>query len=89
MADLVEKLAREAAELINGGEFYNGKWYSDGHRNAWRKAMMPAADEIERLRAALRLLLEYENHDASLVDGAALWDRVIASAYAALEGEAK
>lgn len=52
--DLIEKLARKAAELINGGEFYDGKWYSEGHREAWRKAMKPAADRIEALELALR-----------------------------------
>lgn len=51
--DLNEKLAKEAAELINGGEFYDGKWYSEGHREAWRKAMKPAADRIEALETAL------------------------------------
>ena len=48
--DIVERLAQQAAETINGGEFYDGKWYTEGQRQAWRKAMTPAADEIERLR---------------------------------------
>ena len=48
--DIVEQLAQQAAETINGGEFYDGKWYTEGQRQAWRKAMTPAADEIERLR---------------------------------------
>ena len=52
--DTLEKLARQAAETINGGEFYDGKWYTEGQREAWRKAMTPAADEIERLRDALK-----------------------------------
>jgi hypothetical protein len=52
--DIVERLAQQAAETINGGEFYDGKWYTEGQRQAWRKAMTPAADEIERLREALR-----------------------------------
>ena len=54
MMDIVERLAQQAAETINGGEFYDGKWYTEGQRQAWRKAMTPAADEIERLREALR-----------------------------------
>jgi len=41
-------------DTINGCEFYDGKWYTEGQRQAWRKAMTPAADEIERLREALR-----------------------------------
>lgn len=48
--NIVERLAQQAAETINGGEFYDGKWYTEGQRQAWRKAMTPAADEIERLR---------------------------------------
>ena len=51
MSDLNEKLAQEAAELINGGEWRDGKWYSDGQRDAWRRALKPAADRIEKLEA--------------------------------------
>ena len=54
MSDLNEKLAQEAAELINGGEWRDGKWYSDGHRDAWRRALEPAADRIEKLEVALK-----------------------------------
>jgi hypothetical protein len=54
MIDLNEKLAQEAAELINGGEWRDGKWYSDGQRNAWCRALKPASDRIEKLEAALR-----------------------------------
>ncbi len=53
MSDLNEKLAQEAAELINGGEWRDGKWYSDGQRDAWRMALKPAADRIEKLEAEL------------------------------------
>jgi hypothetical protein len=53
MIDLNEKLAQEAAELINGGEWRDGKWYSEGHRDAWRRALKPAADRIEKLKAEL------------------------------------
>jgi hypothetical protein len=54
MTDLNEKLAQEAAELINGGEWRDGKWYSDGQRDAWLRALKPAADRIDKLEAALR-----------------------------------
>jgi len=54
--DNIERLAQQAAETINGGEFYDGKWYTEGQRQAWRKAMTPAADEIERLQKALQLI---------------------------------
>ena len=57
MTDLNEKLAQEAAELINGGEWRDGKWYSDGHRDAWLRALKPAADRIEKLEAALREII--------------------------------
>lgn len=53
--DIVERLAQQAAETINGGEFNDGKWYTEGQRQAWRKAMTPAADEIERLRIDLEV----------------------------------
>jgi len=61
MMDIVERLAQQAAETINGGEFNDGKWYTEGQRQAWRKAMAPAADEIARLRkenAELKELLQ-------------------------------
>ena len=67
MSDLNEKLAQEAAELINGGEWRDGKWYSDGQRDAWRRALKPAADRIEKLEAALKhcinALKQYEMGD--------------------------
>ena len=67
MSDLNEKLAQEAAELINGGEWRDGKWYSDGQRDAWRRALKPAADHIEKLEAALKhcinALRQYEMGD--------------------------
>jgi hypothetical protein len=53
--DNIERLAQQAAEAINGGEFNDGKWYTEGQRQAWRKAMTPAADEIERLRSQMDL----------------------------------
>ena len=59
MSDLNEKLAQEAAELINGGEWHDGKWYSDGQRDAWRRALKPAADRIENLEAALDDMAQY------------------------------
>jgi len=69
MTDLNEKLAQEAAELINGGEWRDGKWYSDGHRDAWRRALKPAADRIEKLEAALRKYAD-EEYNGFNADGA-------------------
>lgn len=63
--DILEQLARQAAETINGGEFYDGKWYTEGQRQAWRRAMTPAAEEIDRLRQQNAELLK------ALTD---LWD---------------
>ena len=60
MMDLNDKLAQEAAELINGGEWRDGKWYSDGHRDAWRRALKPAADRIEKLEAALARIAKHD-----------------------------
>ena len=59
MMDTVERLAQQAAETINGGEFNDGKWYTEGQRQAWRKAMTPAADEIERLREQVAAMQKY------------------------------
>ena len=53
--DIAEKMAADIAVKLNGGEWSHGKWYSEGHREAWIKAVQPYADEIERLREALRL----------------------------------
>ena len=58
MTDLNEKLAQEAAELINGGEWRDGKWYSDGQRDAWLRALKPAASRIEKLEAALQEFID-------------------------------
>ena len=54
----------------------------------YNKKFKEAEDRTKELEAALRLLIEYEYHDAELVDGAELWERVIKSAHAAL-GEKK
>lgn len=62
--DIVERLAQQAAETINGGEFTDGTWYTEGQRQAWRKAMTPAADEIEQLQDIVRTLsLFVPDHD--------------------------
>ena len=67
--DIVERLAQQAAETINGGEFNDGKWYTEGQRQAWRKAFTPAADEIERLRSALHECYHFADKYADVVDG--------------------
>ena len=51
--ETVEQMAADIAMKMNGGEWTDGKWYSQGHRDAWVKAVQPYADEIERLREAL------------------------------------
>lgn len=51
--DIVEQMAADIAMKMNGGEWTDGKWYSQGHRDAWVKAVQPYADEIERMRKVL------------------------------------
>ena len=53
--DIAEKMAADIALDMGGGEWKDGKWYSKFHRDAWIKAVKPYADEIERLREALKL----------------------------------
>ena len=53
-----EKMASNIAVAMNGGEWKDGKWYSEGHRKAWIEAVQPYADEIERLREALRWIAD-------------------------------
>jgi len=72
--DIVERLAQQAAETINGGEFNDGTWYTEGQRQAWRKAMTPAADEIERLRQRVELLEGYLNGALNFVENLARCD---------------
>jgi len=56
--DIAEKMAADIALAMDGGEWKDGKWYSKFHRDAWIKAVKPYADEIERLRGALREIYE-------------------------------
>tara|TARA_R110000868_G_scaffold25595_1_gene99714 strand:- start:1103 stop:1354 length:252 start_codon:yes stop_codon:yes gene_type:complete len=51
--ETVEQMAADIAMKMNGGEWTDGKWYSQGHRDAWVKAVQPYADEIVKLREAL------------------------------------
>ena len=74
--DIVARLAQQAAETINGGEFNDGKWYTEGQRQAWRKAMTPAADEIERLRKALQQIANID-YRGPMPDGVAIARRAL------------
>ena len=56
--DIAEKMAADIALDMNGGEWTDGKWYSQGHRDAWIKAVKPYANEIERLQDALQTIAE-------------------------------
>ena len=56
--DMTEKMAADIAVKLNGGEWSDGKWYSEGHRKAWIDAVKPYADEIERLREALQKIVK-------------------------------
>ena len=53
MTDTTEKMAANIAVALNGGEWKDGKWYSETHRKAWCDAVAPYASEINRLRAEL------------------------------------
>jgi len=56
--DKTEQMAADIAMAMNGGEWKDGKWYAEGHRQAWIKAVKPYSDEIERLRETLKGLLQ-------------------------------
>ena len=43
------------------------------------------ADEIERLREVVMLLVAYDEHDEDIQKGAVMWDVLIESAHAALK----
>ena len=36
-----EEAARRIAEALNGGEWRDGKWYTEEQRQAWIKAVEP------------------------------------------------
>jgi len=57
--DKTEQMAADIAMAMNGGEWKDGKWYAEGHRQAWINAVKPYSDEIERLREALWDLEQY------------------------------
>jgi len=61
--DKAEQIAADIALTMNGGEWKDGKWYSNGHREAWIKAIQPYADEIEKLREALRFYANRKHYD--------------------------
>lgn len=58
--DIVDQMAADIAMKMNGGEWTDGKWYSQGHRDAWVKAVQPYADEIVKLRDALSEAIEVD-----------------------------
>lgn len=78
--DRTEQMAADIAVKLNGGEWSDGKWYSEGHREAWIKAVQPYADEIERLRKALEWIAGCEGGD--LFD---LWKEMRDTARSALQ----
>lgn len=54
--EVSEEMAQFIAESLNGGEFEDGKWYTEGQKEAWLKAVRPWAEEIVRLQGRLREL---------------------------------
>jgi len=72
VSDVIEKAAQHIAETMNGGEFSDGKWYSEGHRDAWVYAVGAAfADLAARYDDAMKRIsdmqaeLEYLRREVS------------------------
>ena len=57
--DKTEQMASTIAMSLNGGEWKDGKWYSESHRKAWMDAIRPYAEEIENLRRERGMHSEY------------------------------
>ena len=66
--DIVEQMAAAIAVATNGGEWTDGKWYSQGHRDAWVKAVQPYADEIKRLQLQLKIFQDDAMGDVKTID---------------------
>lgn len=43
-----EEAAKFIAELINGGEFYDKRWYTEEQRDLWRKHAAEIAEALVR-----------------------------------------
>ena len=67
-------------------EGYMVGWFANAMM-AMHDSMKPheAADEIERLRKVVTLLIEYEEHDENIYKGAVMWEALIEAAHAALK----
>jgi hypothetical protein len=72
--DEIEQIAQAMAETTNGGDFNDGRWYSDEHRDLWRKraevarAVMTVEVDAglmrENMELAERVLTQqFERHD--------------------------
>ena len=66
--DIAEKMATDIALAIDGGDWQDAKWFSKFHREAWIKAVQPYADEIERLRGALKTFADNVRKTNSGID---------------------
>ena len=44
--DQIEIGAQAAAEAMNGGSWRTGNWYTEEHKNAWRKAIRAAVEAM-------------------------------------------
>ncbi len=51
--EVSEEMAQFIAESLNGGEFDDGKWYTDEQRKAWLRAVRPWAEEIVELQGRI------------------------------------
>ena len=43
-----EHAAQRIAEALNGGEFKDGRWYTEEQRQAWIKAVTPVIWDAQR-----------------------------------------
>ena len=49
--DLIERVAQAMAEETNGGDFRDGRWYAEEHRQLWRRRAQIAIDVVETWKA--------------------------------------
>lgn len=44
----LERLAKLAAEIINGGDFYDSRWFQFKHREAWMRGIAAVLKEYDK-----------------------------------------
>jgi hypothetical protein len=46
--DELERLAKLAAETVNGSDFYDNRWFQFKHREAWMKGIAAVLKEYDK-----------------------------------------